>query len=229
MPNEDNQQRVAGAARRGPWFVGGLAVIIVATLIAGPLLLSGDQAGAPTPSDNGVPTPGDSVSAPPETPPPSSPAPTQPTPSANVDPFPEPEETTTAPRTTKPALPLEDEAEPTEGLRVALTSIKPFMGTSSVPGEVAGPALEITVRVDNLGEAVAETEAVIVNVYYGGDRSPANILVTPREDLPLSVAPGKHAVGVYAFSVPENQRDRVVVEVDLSVDLPVVLFEGPVK
>lgn len=98
-----------------------------------------------------------------------------------------------------------------------------------MPGEVAGPALQVTVNVENANDSDALTDTLIVNVYYGTDRTPANILVQPRQDLPLSIAPGEAAQGVYAFTVPEAARGQILVEVDLSVDLPVVLFEGPVS
>lgn len=136
---------------------------------------------------------------------------------------------TAAPRETAPPVGLDEPAEPADGLRVSLASIESFTGSVSVPGEVAGPALQVTVEVENKGKSAALTDTLIVNVYYGPDRTPANILVRPRTDLPLSVPAGKTAEGVYAFSVPENARGQILVEVDLSVDLPVVLFEGAVS
>ena len=135
---------------------------------------------------------------------------------------------TGAPRQTAAPVPLDQTAEPAEGVHVSLTSITAISGQASVPGEVDGPALQVTVNVENANETDALTDTLIVNVYYGPERTPANILVRPRQDLPLSIAPGETEKGVYAFTVPEAVRGQIVVEVDLSIDLPVVLFEGAV-
>ncbi|MCM3778118.1 hypothetical protein [Microbacterium hydrocarbonoxydans] len=111
---------------------------------------------------------------------------------------------------------------------MTLASITAIEGQASVPGEVDGPALQVTVNVENTNHEDALTDTLIVNVYYGPDRTPANILVKPRRDLPLSVAPRETAEGVYAFSVPADAHGQILVELDLSLDLPVILFEGAV-
>lgn len=221
----DEEQVAARTRRRMPWIIGAAAVVIA--LVLGIGFATGWGAGG-----QGADEPGTGASASP-----SSGAP-KPTPSSTggaVDPTDpaeteEPEtEPSASPRETLAPVPLDQPVAPAEGVNVTLSSIRPIAGEASVPGEVAGPALEITVHVENAGSGAAVTDTLVVNVYYGDQRTPANILVNPRKDLPLSIDAGDSADGLYAFSVPEAERGRIVVEVDLSVDLPVVLFEGAVS
>lgn len=200
------------------WIVAAVALVVAVIVAIG--VATGWGSGASPSPGGSSPDPTSSGSAP--------------TPSASAPSSADPDDDegdseTSAPRETAPPVALDEAAEPADGLRVSLTSIESFTGSVSVPGEVAGPALEVTVEVENRGKSAALTDTLIVNVYYGPDRTPANILVRPRTDLPLSVPAGKTAEGVYAFSVPENARGQILVEVDLSVDLPVVLFEGAVS
>lgn len=141
---------------------------------------------------------------------------------------PDPDERQPDARPTLPPVAIDQEAEPVTGLIVTLVSIEAIDGRAAVPGETSGPALAVTLRGENDSTEIAHTEAVIVNLYYGADRIPANILVNPRADFPQSVAPGGAETGTFAFSVPLDQRGQVLIEVDLSLDMPVVLFEGAV-
>ncbi|WP_295574093.1 hypothetical protein [uncultured Microbacterium sp.] len=109
---------------------------------------------------------------------------------------------------------------------MSLTSIQPFDGTVTVPGEEAGPALLVTVEAVNGSSRGIDTPAVIVNVYYGADARPAGILTRPRTDFPPTLKAGATETGKFAFTVPRDQRGSIRVEVDLSVGSPVVLFEG---
>lgn len=205
-------------AKRRVWWIVGAVVLVVAVVIAIGVA-TGWGGGSPASTDGSTPRPSASSS--------SSAAPA---PSESSDPA-EGEETpeSAAPRPTAPPVALDQAAEPAEGVRVTLGSITAFDGQASVPGEVEGPALQVTVNVENTSKTDALTDTLIVNVFYGPDRTPANILVRPRQDLPLTIPAGESAKGVYAFSVPADARGQILVEVDLSVDLPVVLFEGAVS
>lgn len=219
MTSEDNRPGMP-ANKRKLWII--VAASLVAIAVVGGVGVATGWGSAPvTPTDGAKP----SSTA-------TSPATQSPTPeeSASESGDPEVDEADpAAPRATSPAIPLDQAAEPAAGVRVALASITAIEGEASGPGEVKGPALEITVNVENASANEALTDTLIVNVYYGPERTPANILVRPRQDLPSSIASGESAKGVYAFSVPEDARGQIVVEVDLAVELPVVLFEGAVS
>ncbi|MDY0985757.1 hypothetical protein SOM10_17790 [Microbacterium sp. CFBP9023] len=222
MTDEESSPGLPGSRRW--WWIGGAAALAIVVISAvgiangwgsGAPTTEGDShqnptvSGSPSPAPSGSPSPGESPTASPE---------------EEGDDVPPAVE----PRVTAPPVGLDQPAQPAEGVRVSLASIIAISGQASVPGEVEGPALQVTVDVANLSDDEALTDTMIVNVYYGPERTPANILVRPRKDLPLQIPAGETAEGVYAFSVPEAARGQVVVEVDLSVDLPVVLFEGAV-
>lgn len=222
MTDEESSQGLPRSRRW--WWIGGAAALAIVVIIAVGIA-NGWGTGAPETEEDG-PSPTASGSASPA--PSGSPSPAE---SATTPPEEEGEDAPPAadPRVTAPPVGLDQPAQPAEGVRVSLASIVAISGQASVPGEVEGPALQITVDVANLSDSEALTDTMIVNVYYGPERTPANILVRPRQDLPLQIPAGETAKGVYAFSVPEAARGQVVVEVDLSVDLPVVLFEGAVS
>jgi hypothetical protein len=205
--------------RRLAWWLGGGSVLVIAAVVAAAAVWGSGTTPLPV-----GPTPHAESST-------ASPSPaagsSTPAPAASSSSAEDPK--TTEPRPTASPIGLDESAEPAEGVRVRLAKITAIKGTASVPGEVAGPALQVMVDVDNLSTHDALTDTMIVNVYYGAKRMPANILVTPRRDLPISIAPGKSATGIYAFSVPEGARDQIVVEVDLSLALPVIIFEGAVS
>lgn len=74
------------------------------------------------------------------------------------------------------------------------------------------------------------TSSVVVNLYYGPDQVPAGAIMQPgAEPFPPVIAPQDDGTGVFVFTVPEEQRDEVLVEVDVQFDEPVVLFAGSLK
>jgi hypothetical protein len=127
-------------------------------------------------------------------------------------------------------VPLDAPAAAGNGVVATLTGIEAIQGTANGPGNVAGPALRVTVTIDN-GTAEAITLAgAAVNMYYGADRTPASPLDDPSQQ-PFGidmVQPGASAEAVYVFTVPADQRDLVTVEVGYEAGAPLLLFSGPV-
>lgn len=134
------------------------------------------------------------------------------------------------PRTTEAPVAITETASASEKLQVRVVSIEPVQGEVVLPGEVAGPALRITIEASNGSSEDLATPAVVANLYYGPNQLPAGALLQPgSRQFPASIPAGETASGVFVFSVPEDQRDNVRVEVDLAIDEPVVLFEGAVS
>ncbi|MCV2395821.1 hypothetical protein OEB99_16015 [Actinotalea sp. M2MS4P-6] len=132
-------------------------------------------------------------------------------------------------RPSAPPVDLTDPAAPAQGLRVDLANMESVEGEATIPGEVGGPALRVTVQVTNRTDADVSLTSAVVNLYFGADQRPAVGLLEPgARDFPASVAPGASVTGVWVFNVPLDQRDQVLVEVDLSADDTVVLFSGAV-
>jgi hypothetical protein len=171
------------------------------------------SAGAPSGSaPTGGPAPGTAqeTSAPPVTP-----APTGPT--EDVD----------APPPAQPAVALDQPAAVGDGVTASITSIEPIQGTGTGRGNVAGPALRVTVRIDNGTAKPVSLDGVTVGLTSGEDQTPASSLDDPSQ-LPFAgtVGPGDTADGTYVFSLPEDSRDPVTVSVGYRAGAPILVFTG---
>ncbi|WP_156036242.1 hypothetical protein [Blastococcus sp. URHD0036] len=115
------------------------------------------------------------------------------------------------------------------GIVATITAIDAIDGTAVGPGNIAGPALRLTVRIENGTSEPVSLDGVAVNLYRGSDRTPASPLDDPsRVPFTGMVAPGESGEGVYVFTVPTQDRDLITVEVGYQAGAPLLLFTGPV-
>ncbi len=123
--------------------------------------------------------------------------------------------------------PLSEKGDLGNGVAVRVSKIESVDGEAQGPGEVAGPALRVSIEVENTsGEDVA-MDLALTNLYYGKDRTPASTLSGPGvSPLPGTVASGDRASGQFVFGVPVRGRNPLVVEFSLQADRPTILFEG---
>ncbi len=189
-----------------------LAVLAVLAGRAGDDGTAADAAGTPTAS---VPT---EVVRPTGTvpPPPPTPEPTGPT-----------EDAAALPPSLAPVA-LTEEAAVGNGVTATVEDLEAVQGSAQGPGQVAGPAVRVTVRIVNGTDAPVSLDAVAVDVTTGPDASPAS----PLEDVSAvpftgTVGPGGSAVGAYVFTVPADQRDAVTVAVGYQAGAPYLVFTGP--
>jgi len=211
-----------------PWVWAPAVVVLVVLAVAVPQLLGDDITGQDAPAPGVSAGPGATATSTPT-----------PTPGASdaagdgASPSTAPEDTVapTEPgaRPTASPVDLEGPASPSPSVEVALTSIEAVTGEATIPGEVGGPSLRITVEVTNGTDAAIDLTSAVTNLYYGDDLTPAISLLEPGSlALPSTVAPGQRASGVSVFLVPVEARGLVTVEFDLSTDATVVLFVGSV-
>ncbi|WP_406023642.1 hypothetical protein OH802_28095 [Nocardioides sp. NBC_00850] len=121
---------------------------------------------------------------------------------------------------------LKAEATSAPGVTARLARIDSVQATASLPGEIGGPALAITVKVKNQTGKKLDLALGVVNAYYGPERTPAVSVASDGEvPFPASVADGESAKGVYVFQIPEEARP-VRVELDLGNGADVVVFKG---
>lgn len=126
-------------------------------------------------------------------------------------------------------LPIESTAEPDPGVTVSVGSFEAVQGEAQLAGDVAGPAIRFTVSVTNGTSATVSLATALVNVYYGSDQSPASELQKPGGvPLPSEVAAGATVKGTLVFTVPEDERDDVLITVDYQVGEPVIAFQGAI-
>jgi hypothetical protein len=129
---------------------------------------------------------------------------------------------------TRPAVALNSPAPVGNGIVVTLPRIESIQGTATGPGNVNGPAVRVTVRIENGTGQPVSLDGVATNLYYGPDRTPASPLDDPsQQPFAGTVAAGQSAEAVYVFSVPADARRSVTVEVGYQAGAPLLLFTGP--
>ncbi|GHH72530.1 hypothetical protein [Promicromonospora soli] len=131
------------------------------------------------------------------------------------------------PRETLDPAPFGAVATPEPGVTVTVPSVEEVTGEANVPGEVGGPALRFTVELTNGTGEVLDLRTVVVNAYYGPDRTPATPLLKPGgRAFESEVGADDAARGVFVFSVPPESQDRVELEIDPGVGAAIVVFTG---
>ncbi|MGH8961449.1 MAG: hypothetical protein ACRDWT_09605 [Jatrophihabitantaceae bacterium] len=110
-----------------------------------------------------------------------------------------------------------------------LTSINSVSGKADGPGEIAGPAVAITVALHN-GTNRTLALVAVMNLYYGSKRTPAVELAgSQTQPLPSSIGPQKTISGVYTFTIATADRRDVLIEFSYSGSSSVVLFKGGIS
>jgi hypothetical protein len=199
------------------WFAALAAVIVVA--IGWAVVASGALNGSTTGGESVSPSP--TTSGPPPTP---VPTPSLPSPTATGSPTVVPTREPTAVRTG-----LKESAPAGVGVSASVERIEAVDGEARGPGEIAGPALRVTIRLRNDSDRELRTELGLINLYYGADRTPASTLSGPgAAAFPATIAAGGTGEGTSVFTVPTEARDRIEVEFSYSTDVPVVIFSGSV-
>ncbi|WP_116449775.1 DUF4352 domain-containing protein [Blastococcus litoris] len=208
----------AGARRtRLRLLLAAAAAVLVAALVVVLLVVNGDDDEPADPAASRIPVPTAAVPSSTAATTPAVPAPTGPV--VNADDLP-------------PALdpvPLDGTADAGTGITATLPAIEAIEGTGVGPGNVAGPALRVTVRIRNGSGEPVVLDGVAVNLYTGADLTPASPLDDPSQELFTGrLEPGESADGVYVFTVPTDRRDAVTVEVGYGPGVPFMRWTGPV-
>lgn len=113
------------------------------------------------------------------------------------------------------------------GLEVELLGITAVKGEARLPGEVAGPALQVKVQATNTGTKPLSLVDAQLEVFYSPQRTPGLLLGAPGVvEFPDTLAPGESATATYVYAIPVDQRDDLHIQVLYSVDAPIVVFEG---
>ena len=199
------------------WLI--IAAVVVALAVGGFIYLNSVGRGGP----QGSPGAG-STSSPQATATGATPVPSPSLPSATASGTPTVETARPKPSVTAS---IDQPADIVTGVSARVTKIEAVSGVANGPGEIAGPALRITVEVTNSAEAPFDLSAAIVNLYYGKARTPAGMLSGPGvQSFPASVSPGASATGRFVFNVPKASRGTIQVEFRGSPDASVAIFAG---
>jgi hypothetical protein len=201
--------------RRRRWLLGAAVALVVLGLVLVGFAVGGSGTGAgAAPAGTAAPTRAAATVR-------LAPAPVTPTaPTSNADQLPP----------SLPAVALDKPAAVGNGVTGTVVSLEAIDGTGRGPGNIAGPALRVTVRITNGTTAPQSVGAVAVDMTYGTDHRPASPLDDPSEK-PFSgmVGPGDSAVGVYVFTVPADDRSVVTVSVGYQAGAPFMVFTGSAR
>ncbi len=128
-----------------------------------------------------------------------------------------------------PAVALDERGEVGDGVTATVRSLEAIEGTGYGPGNIAGPALRVTLLLENGTQDPLDLGGTAVELTTGPDSAPASPLDDPSQ-APFSgtVASGQSAEGVYVFTVPADQRDQVTISVGHRPGAPVMVFRGSV-
>jgi hypothetical protein len=129
---------------------------------------------------------------------------------------------------TPEAPPVAFDESPTvvTGVTARVKSVTAVDGEATLPGEVAGPAVRAELELTNDSGTPVDLSAIVVNLAYGPDRTPANTFSTGTSSLSGTLDTGSSAAGSYVFAVPTDEQGTLRLTLDYSVDVPVVVFEG---
>jgi hypothetical protein len=116
-----------------------------------------------------------------------------------------------------------------DGVTARLLDIKAITAAAHLPGETAGPALAVIVELTNGSGKAVSLDTVAVNLYLGeeGIRA-ARVQADSGQPFSGTLDAGASAQAVYAFVVPEDERELVTVTVGHAADTGSAVFAGAV-
>jgi len=216
----------AGACSKDPADPGPTAPTAAGSGSAAPTA-GGSASAAPVPAPSTA-APGPSTGAPSGSTAPSS---TLPPPATTPVPAPTPGggiDQTVAPQkeVTKKPVKLDKPSDTGEGATVRITSVKALNAKAQLPGEVAGPAVALTVVVKNSSAEPLNIGTVVVSLLDATGAPGNEMSSAPAKPLTGTLASGKTATGVYVFTVGKQRREPISVSVTLTGGAPVLVFKG---
>lgn len=129
-----------------------------------------------------------------------------------------------------PPVGLDSEADRPDGVVIALKKIESIAGEAKLPGEIAGPALRLTVTIKNGTNSDLSLDSVVVNGYRGAKQIPLEMLTSPGgSPFTGTLKPGEQAEAVYIFAVDGTHRSDVTFTVDATPGQPAAVFRGDAR
>jgi hypothetical protein len=127
---------------------------------------------------------------------------------------------------TASAVPLTASSQLATGVVVTLSSIKAITVAAEGPGEVAGPALAVTVHVVNGTDKPVDLSSTFVTLLNASGNVGSPTPASPAAPFSGIVQPKAAADGVYVFNIATTERNPVNVYVTYSAGAPTAHFVG---
>ena len=113
------------------------------------------------------------------------------------------------------------------GVTAEVVSLEAVDATGVGPGNVAGPALRVTLELTNGTAGTVSLGGVAVDLAAGPELVPASPVDDPSTaPFTGTVAAGGTARGVYVFSIAADDRDDVTLSVGYQAGAPLLVFTG---
>lgn len=197
--------------------------VLIWTLAAAVLLLGACRAEqAPDPGDPGAPG-SSAASAQPSVPQPPPPAgsggPLTPTPVATPGSAAS-EETLSI----EEPVPVESPKQ-ASGIEVRVAELTAITTTAHIPGEVAGPGLAVRIELVNLSADPIEIDSLVVTL-YDSTGAPAGMITSDSDQPRATLQPGETLSGIFRYTIVNDLRDPVTIEVSLPNHPTLLAFQG---
>jgi hypothetical protein len=124
------------------------------------------------------------------------------------------------------AVPLTGTADFGGKVTASLVSVAGIKGEARGPGEIAGPAVAVTIKIRNDSSKALDLSAVTVNITNSKGDPGSPLSGSPASPFYGVLKPGDQSQGTYVFSVGAGQRKPVSISVSYTIDAPVVVFTG---
>lgn len=131
--------------------------------------------------------------------------------------------------TSNSPVPLTETADFGNGVTVNLAAIQSITTEAQLPGEIAGPGVQVTVDIVNSSSDAIDLGAVIVDLADAAGTPAIPMSASPASPFVGSLAAGQTATGVYVFTVPSTYANPATVSVSYSTKAPVAVFVGDAK
>lgn len=112
------------------------------------------------------------------------------------------------------------------GVSVSIPGITSTTAQASGPGEVSGPALVVTVSVENTMPEPVDLSLVAVNMTDSAGSPGEGMIGEPAQWLEGTLEPGGSAEGTYVFAIDRDARAPITVTVSLGASITTAQFIG---
>jgi hypothetical protein len=112
---------------------------------------------------------------------------------------------------------------------ISIVSAKLASVKANTPGEIAGPAIEATVLIENGTSGTIDLGSTVVYLEEGSGALGQPTTSSPAKPFTQSLAPGAAISGTYVFRVPKSGYNPVQISVSYAGGAPVALFTGNVS
>lgn len=115
------------------------------------------------------------------------------------------------------------------GVTVTVSGVRKINTTAVLPGEIAGPGVQLTIVFRNGSSAPIDLGNAVVDLQDAAGVSATSMTATPAKPVSGSLNSGATATGSYVFTLGKNFPGPAHLSVSYSAQAPVVLFSGPIS